>query len=332
MKVKEFRHKKNIYRIFLLITLLFCTGVSGCGSGKDSDSKPEKSSETVKSTEDSGEGNGEKRDNTPRVLKISTDRSEIYEGADTVIDASSASEGYVTVSYNGTAGKVRTLIKCPNGETYNFLTNTGGEDNVYPLTEGSGTYNVGVYENIEADQYAMLISEDISVNISDEKRVFLYPNKYVDFDDSTKAVKKAEELAGGAKDDLDVVELVYHYVTENISYDYDKAETVPADYVPDVDDTLDSGKGICFDYSSLMATMLRTQGIPTRLEVGYSGDVYHAWISVYIEEIGWIDDIIEFDGKDWVLMDPTLASYAEDSTIEEYMENSDKYYTIKYKY
>ena len=43
----------------------------------------------------------------------------------------------------------------------------------------------------------------------------------------------------------------------------------------------------------LMAAMLRSQGIPTRLEIGYSKDAYHAWVSVYIEDIGWIDSIIE---------------------------------------
>lgn len=43
--------------------------------------------------------------------------------------------------------------------------------------------------------------------------------------------------------------------------------------------------------------MLRSQRIPTRLEVGYMGDVYHAWISIYTKETGWVNGIIEFDGK-----------------------------------
>ena len=70
-----------------------------------------------------------------------------------------------------------------------------------------------------------------------------------------------------------------------------------------------TGKGICFDYASLMAALLRSQGIPTKLVVGYSGDAYHAWISVYLDEIGWVDKIIEFDGKSWSLIDPTPVSY-----------------------
>ena len=56
-----------------------------------------------------------------------------------------------------------------------------------------------------------------------------------------------------------------------------------------------------------MTSMLRSQGIPTKLQIGYAGKVYHAWISVYLEETGWIDDIIQFDGKHWERMDPTFA-------------------------
>lgn len=57
-----------------------------------------------------------------------------------------------------------------------------------------------------------------------------------------------------------------------------------------------------------MTAMLRSQGIPTKLEIGYSGEAYHAWISTWIDEIGWVDNVIEFDGTSWTLMDPTLAA------------------------
>lgn len=66
--------------------------------------------------------------------------------------------------------------------------------------------------------------------------------------------------------------------------------------------------GICFDYASVMTTMLRSQRIPTRLEIGYAGENYHAWISTYIKDIGWVNGIIEFNGTSWTLMDPTYAS------------------------
>ena len=91
------------------------------------------------------------------------------------------------------------------------------------------------------------------------------------------------------------------------------AKTVTSGYLPNVDTILQSKKGICFDYAAVMATMLRTQGIPTKLVVGYAGSAYHAWVSVYINEIGWIDNIFYFDGKSWVRMDPTFASSGNSS-------------------
>lgn len=75
--------------------------------------------------------------------------------------------------------------------------------------------------------------------------------------------------------------------------------------------------------------MLRSQRIPTRLEVGYMGDVYHAWISIYTKETGWVNGIIEFDGKNWELMDPTFASSSKSpknftSKNSKYTTNFDK--------
>ena len=57
-----------------------------------------------------------------------------------------------------------------------------------------------------------------------------------------------------------------------------------------------------------MPSMLRSQNIPTRLEVGYVGEVYHAWISTYIKNIGWVNGMIEFNSKKWSLMNPIFAS------------------------
>lgn len=94
--------------------------------------------------------------------------------------------------------------------------------------------------------------------------------------------------------------------------------------------------GICFDYSAVMATMLRTQNIPTRMEIGYVSikdeTLYHAWISVYIHDIGWIDDLIHFDGKNWSMMDPTLISDSHNSSqIRSLIKNKENYIT-KYLY
>ena len=69
--------------------------------------------------------------------------------------------------------------------------------------------------------------------------------------------------------------------------------------------------------------MLRSQRIPTRLEIGYAGTEYHAWISVYIKDIGWINGIIQFTGDTWTMMDPTFASTSKNPI--KFVPTKDKY-------
>ncbi len=314
---------------YLLSLFVMSISLAACGSTISSSSTLISDEQSAKGVE--AKASKGSRDNTAKVLLPEASGVEVYGNADASIDASNASEGYVMVAYLGDATKVRMLIETPAGNTYNYLMDLDGQYDVYPLSEGSGAYRIGVYENLHDDQYAMAFSQSVNVTLKDEYSMYLYPNAYVNFDGSSTAVAEGVSLAEGADNDLDVVTNVYHYIIKNISYDYDKAKTVQSGYVPDVDDILATGKGICFDYASLMGAMLRSQGIPTRLEIGYAGTEYHAWVSVYIEDVGWIDDIIEFDGKSWELMDPTLASYAKKKTVKEHREDS-SYYQLKYKY
>jgi transglutaminase/protease-like cytokinesis protein 3 len=81
-----------------------------------------------------------------------------------------------------------------------------------------------------------------------------------------------------------------------------------------------------------MTAMLRSQEIPTKLVIGYTGSVYHAWVNVYIEGQGWVDNVIYFDGHDWKLMDPTFASSGgNDPAVLEHIKNSANY-KAKYSY
>lgn len=247
-----------------------------------------------------------KRGSTLEVLSCSADGVAVEKNSAATVDYSNASEGYIQVNYTGSNSKTKLQIQTPENKTYTFSLHGGYE--TFPLTGGNGSYHVSIFENISGTQYSTAMSCDINVNITNEYGPYLYPNQYVDYSTSKKAIAKSEDLAASADNDLDVVTNVYNYIISNFSYDYNKAETVQSGYLPDVDETYKTSKGICFDYAALMATMLRVQKIPTRLEIGYVGDVYHAWISVYIKDMGWINGIYEFDGKDWNMMDPTFAS------------------------
>lgn len=81
-----------------------------------------------------------------------------------------------------------------------------------------------------------------------------------------------------------------------------------------------------------MAAMLRSQGIPCKLVIGYAGTAYHAWINVYIQGTGWVDQLIYFDGKNWSLMDPTfISSSKNDPSVRKYVGDGTNY-SQKYAY
>ena len=305
---------------FILLPILLCMSLVFCSCGTEN--KQSGGNSATKQSESSQDTKGS-RDNTPVVLTGQADGTVTYGNEGMTIDASHISEGYIMVSYTGTNEKVKLQITGPDEVVYTY--NLHGDYETFPLTAGSGSYTVGVFENIEGTSYSTLFTQTIDVKIDDEFGPYLYANQYVNFNGDSKVVEKAEELSKPCNDDLGVIEQVYNYMISNFTYDYDKAESVQSGYLPDVDEVFEAQTGICFDYAAVMAAMLRSQRIPTRLEVGYAGDIYHAWISTYIEEQGWVNGIIQFDGKNWELMDPTFASTS--SKPEDFITNTDEYIT-----
>lgn len=305
---------------FILLPILLCMSLVFCSCGAEN--KQSGGNSATKQSESSQDTKGS-RDNTPVVLTGQADGTVTYGSEGVTIDASHMSEGYIMVSYTGTNEKVKLQITGPDEVVYTY--DLHGDYETFPLTAGSGSYTVGVFENIEGTSYSTLFTQTIDVKIDDEFGPYLYANQYVNFNGDSKVVEKAEELSKPCNDDLEVIEQVYNYMISNFTYDYDKAESVQSGYLPDVDEVFETQTGICFDYAAVMAAMLRSQRIPTRLEVGYAGDVYHAWISTYIEEQGWVNGIIQFDGKNWELMDPTFASTS--SKPEDFITNTDEYIT-----
>lgn len=272
------------------------------------------------------------RDNKSVCLTPTAPGTTVLENDVVRIDVSNASEGYLVAHYTGECPKVKLQITGEDEITYTYdMKVNGGADEVFPFSSGSGHYKIGVYENIENTQYATAYSGEIDVKLRDVFLPFLYPNQYVAFTASDEAIKKGEEMALSADEDLDVVSNVYNYIVANVTYDHEEAETVQSGYLPDIDEVLSSGKGICLDYACLMAAILRSQRIPTRVEVGYAGNAYHAWISTYIEDIGWVNGIIEFDGTDWSLMDPTFASNMSDDSLKNFIGDGSNY-VLRYIY
>lgn len=312
--------------ICIFLALLLALSAAGCSSGGGSDAP----SGNEHNTADSQDKSGERRETHTEFLTPDPSGEVVYGDETASIDASNVSDGYVCVYYGGDSDNAKAQIVDPNGEKYIYnLVN--GEKNIFPFSDGDGKYEVSVLEHIEDSSYAVLLSQEIDVKLKDEFTPFLYPNQYVQFKKGDDVTELGIELSEESSDDLDYLTQVYNYVINNISYDVEFAEEVTTIYIPDLSNTLKTKKGICFDYASLMAALLRSQGIPTKLVFGYSGTLYHAWISVYTEETGWLDNVIYFDGHKWYLLDPTLAANNRESFTRDYISNGDNY-TEKFKY
>ena len=188
------------------------------------------------------------------------------------------------------------------------------------------TTTIKVFQQVQGTSYAQVMSQTVTANIADSQSPFLYPNQFCNFNANSAVVAKAAELTGGISDPLAKVQAVYRYVIDHISYDYQKAASVQSGYLPVPDAALASGKGICFDYAAVMTSMLRSQDIPTKLVIGYTGGTYHAWVSVYLTGQGWVDNIIYFDGTNWRYMDPTFASSGKgNAAVSNYISNQANY-------
>lgn len=255
----------------------------------------------------------------------------VYGNGRATIDASNASQGYVMIQYNGSKDRIKVQIS-KGSVVYTYNLNARDAYEVFPFSEGNGTYSVKVFENVRDTQYSQVLSQDIAVNMPDQFAPFLTPNQYVNFSENSAAVRTGAQVAASATDAIEVVTNVYNYVVGNISYDTAKAASVQSGYLPNVDSVLSTRKGICFDYAALMTAMLRSQDVPTKLVIGYTGDLYHAWVNVYIDNVGWVDNMIYFDGQNWSLMDPTFASSGgNDESIRRYIGDGANY-KAKYTY
>ena len=295
--------KQMLYTVLLL--LLF----AGCGSnGEETPKQPEPFvDETVIGTVDSEQDVIAEEPALPDVLEPEASGVAVEENEKAIIDYSNMTDGYVMVKFIAeTEKRLKVQVKGP-AITYKYDINVG-EWETFPLSDGNGTYQITVFENAEGNKYAAVLSVSAEVELKDEFAPFIRPNQYVDYGVATETRKMAARLTAGKETELEKVQAVYEYVVKNITYDTELAENVKSGYLPVLDKVLESKKGICFDYAALMTGMLRSQSVPCKLVVGYAGEVYHAWISVYTEKDGWIDNAIYFDGTAWKRMDPTFAA------------------------
>ncbi len=234
-----------------------------------------------------------------------------------VYDLSRISSGILGVRYLNPGNKRIRLLIDKEGTRYTYNLKADNSLESFPLQSGNGDYKVSIMENTEGNKYRYVLTEIIQVKLSNTNSLYLGSIQMINWNDNMAAIKKAKELTAGTDKDIEKIKAVYAFVVRTIQYDYDKLNNLPSTYLPNIDETLRTQKGICYDSASLTASMLRSQGIPTKLVMGYAEGVngYHAWNEIYVESTG-----------KWIVVDTSVDSQLRARNASYSMEKNSKLY------
>lgn len=210
--------------------------------------------------------------------------------SDWTLNTSKSGDGLVELKINvNTTAKLKVLVQ--KGETkYYYDVNALATESI-PLQLGDGTYTVALLQNVSGTSYKRLDAQTVQASGIQSFEPYMVSNPIVKYGAEDDVVKFARMLTKNAKSDDEKIKAVYTYITAKFKYDTNRAKNVQSGYVPDVNAVLKASSGICYDYSAVMAAMLRSLDIPTKVNMGYSKymKAYHAWNEVYLKSTGtWI--------------------------------------------
>ena len=232
---------------------------------------------------------------TPLIFVPTAPQTQVVSASGCELDYSNAAYGYVMVKYTGPHELV--LIELLHEEApTNFKIHSSESYTCLPLSHGNGIYHIRFYEPAlyaGTDEYSELFQTELFVELQDEFMPFLYPNQMVWFSAQSQAVQFGAELLDSSMSDAEVITAIFNYVTENISADYQLESEILNGIIEerlilDIDSIYLEQSGVCLDSAVLMTALLRSQQIPAKLVFGYANTDWHAWVSVYTPEGGWV--------------------------------------------
>jgi len=240
------------------------------------------------------------------------------------IDTAKAGDGLVKYEYTGDLKDTEIHVSLELSGGTRITPRMYVSPSVLPLNTGTGEYQFKILEKLPNGK-AKPIAEASAVleKIPDDMVIYIASNMNVDFAASKVCIPEYKKLTDGLEK-ADGIAALYEEVVNNYTYDHDKAKAVVDKtityYLPDIDAIYEAKKGICFDYSAVLAGALRSQGVPVKLCKGYAEGLgeYHAWNEIYV-------------GGKWVVVDTTVdAAYAEHDMEYIFEKDSDKYKATSY--
>lgn len=209
---------------------------------------------------------------------------------------SETEKGVIGIRYlNETDMRIKTRVEtADNKYDYDLFGRQNYE--YFPLQLGNDNYTFTIFRNIVDNRYRVVEKFTMPVIINNLLDVYKNSIQTINWQTEMDAIEKANELTKHLKTDRAKIIVIYNYVINNFSYDYEKINGLTSSYVPNIEQIFEDKKGICYDYSAVFASMLRSQKIPVKLIKGYSSNVkeYHAWNEVYLSS-----------EKRWIIIDTT---------------------------
>ena len=108
---------------------------------------------------------------------------------------------------------------------------------------------------------------------------------------NTQTEELADEICAGCETDEEKVQAIYNWIIHNFEYDYNYHAIIQ--YF-DIQRTLRTHKGVCYDFSNLFAALCRSQNIPCYVVDGKPYDhslAAHTWNRVYYNDSWWDVDV-----------------------------------------
>lgn len=212
--------------------------------------------------------------------------------ASLTVNVGGVNDGYIMVKGKKQTKRYKLRIEC-GGVTMTYDLNNAGNYETFPLQLGNGSYKVSLYSNSSGKKYASAGTVKLNVKLKNPNAPYLVPSQYVNYTAKSAAVSLSDTICAGKNSNKQKFEAIRDYVRKHFVYDFMRSLNITSGILPDIDYCTGNRMGICQDLAATTACMLRVQGIPTKLVIGYIGKQYHAW------------NVVMLDGEE-ILYDPTM--------------------------
>lgn len=209
-----------------------------------------------------------------------------------------------------------------------------GEEIKIGFPYGPGEYHLMVRFINPKREWQYIFNETINVSSEEYESSLLASNTMSNYKQTNMIQIKADEICKELTDDRDKAFALFKWMSRNLFYDKTRLDEISWGYTPAYNRIVEKNGAICLDFAGFYAALCRSQGIKTRIDVGwvYKGiqmlEGYHAWNEIY------------FDGE-WHQIDPTrvISStdyYYTDEHLQSIFGVIDRldhdYYEYEYKY